>query len=609
MIKFIGGASKVTGSAFLLETGNAKILIDCGIEQEKGIEKDNNEIIEKKINEIGKADICILTHAHLDHSGLVPLLVKKRKVNKIISTPATKELCRLLFNDFQRIQEENNDIPLYSYDDIESSFEIWDEIDDRNTIELFDTKITFYNNSHIIGSVSVFIETHNGNYLFSGDIGSKLQQLMDYPPDMPDGNVDYLILESTYGNKSHDSSDRDRLLEIAKTTCENGGKVLIPSFAIGRLQEVLYTFSNYNFNFPVYIDSPMGSKVTNLIKEYNIYLKKKLRRLSITDDLFNNKYIAINTSNQSKELSNSKEPAVIISASGMLEGGRILNHLEQIKNDENSTLIFVGYQAQNTRGRKILDGEEKVRCRIEKLNSFSAHADQDELIDYIERLKYTPYKVFLVHGEKEQREILAKRIISKKIRVELPENYSQGKEILIEKKVVLNINTDNMCNFASYRLMPFSGFIVEKDDRIEINDKNWFDMIWNEEYNKMRSQIVAEDFSTDQNEDSMALPDMSHDKIIENIEYLFNIKILSKNRIKEFWEEFCKGQKAAIKYITQVHRKNPNTGRRNWNPPEGDFTDNEIEKLYETAYNTLLSLIKYDKSKVYNILINFNPKL
>ncbi len=604
MIKFFGGASKVTGSAILFEIANHRILIDCGAEQGFNVTFDE---LEKKIEGMPKIDYCILTHAHIDHSGLIPLLVKKRKVNAIISSPATKSLSAILLNDYAKIQQENAvGFPLYTENDVASSFLLWQEKDNKRVININNMEITLYNNSHIVGSTSVFVKTDEGNYLFSGDIGTSLQQLMDYPPEIPSENIDYLILESTYGDRKHNVSDKGRLKEIIEQTCSNGGKVLIPVFAVGRLQEVLYIIAKENIKYPVYVDTPMGNRVIDLIEDYRFYLKKEIRRLIVEDKIFG-EYTTVNSNLQSINLAESKEPAVILSASGMLEGGRVLNHLQTIKDDKKSTIVFVGYQVEGSRGRKILDGEESVQCGIEKLSSFSAHADQEELIEYVNRLPYMPYKIFLVHGEKEARESLAKALKKMKLRVESPSNLDEIITIKFNTKPVYFQIKPEFIQFGGYNLAPFAGFVVEKEEYFEVVDKTWFDQVFKDISSQTLSQIQPVINTEEELYVEIDIDDA--ETIKKNIDFLMKEKVLSKKRLKEFWEQYINGPTAARAYVLKIHKKNENTGIRRWQQPEREMPEEEKEMLFEMAYKTLTAATYLEQNVLYNLLTGLEIKI
>jgi len=605
-ITFFGGANQVTGSCYLLETCNKRILIDCGLEQDKQVDV---EILKKKIESIPSVDVCFITHAHIDHTGLLPFLVKKKKVNKIYSTSATRELSKLLLEDNMKLQALNSNGDsniLYNENDLINTMLLWEIRDENNIIKINgDIEVVFLYNAHIIGSVSVYIKTTEGNFLFTGDIGTKQQKLMSSKIDIPD-DVDYLVMETTYGNKIHNSTDRERLHGIIDKICRNGGKVLIPVFAVGRLQEILFELTKNNLPYKVYVDTPLGSKVTVLTDDYKFYLSRSLRKLN--DEIIFGDYIPINTSNQSRSLAESDEPCVILSASGMLEGGRVLNHLESIKNDPKSALVFVGYQAEGTRGRRIYDGEEVVLCQIERLSAFSAHADRSEIFEYFNQLPVLPYKTYLVHGESEQRKEIYKDLKRRKIRVEMPNNFDNFRcnSFIEDKHFVINIPLD-FFTLSSYRIAPCLGYIVDKGDSYEIVSREWYDNLYNEQVSKIM-EIVKEKQESELNTDieDETIPSMDIETVRNNIRVLTEVKVYTKTRKKDFWEELIKGKKALLKYIEDIHRKNPNTGKRRWSPPQvGDkFLENsEAEEYYELAYSTGKALLNFEKSVVYKLLM------
>ena len=612
-LTFIGGASKVTGSAHHLTVKDTSFLIDCGAEQEEGITSEN--YIEK-VNTIPVVDYCLLTHAHFDHCGLIPLAVKRKKIKKrIVSTPATKALAEMILRDSAKIQKQESDNPVYTDNDIDDALLIWDTKDDGTSFSLEDIKVTFLMSSHIIGSASIYIKTDTGNYLFTGDIGTELQQLMDYPPHIPKESVDYLIIESTYGDKIHEKDDKEQLYRIIKDTCNAGGKVLIPVFAVGRLQELLYTLEKTTLQWQIYVDTPMGDKVTKLQEEYALYLKRKIRKDILKGDtnIFG-EYKTINTNNLSKELANSSDPCIILSASGMLEGGRILNHLETIKTNKNSSIVFVGYQAQGTRGRRILDGEESVACKVHRLSSFSSHADADELYSYITGLSSLPYKTYLVHGEEHQRNELLKRLKKLKIRVYTPHNLESGEKSVIdtEKKIVITTPV-TFFEFKGYKLAPFAGYIIEHEDKIEITDKSWLNELLSREEEELGKSIGVQLAEEKVSKEELST-EMTGDEFKNNIEKLFQYQIFSKGAIKGFYDELKeKGEKAALKFAFDKHFKNLNTGKRRWNPPAGNFSEEEVEKLYELAFNTLKKAVEIKEKNginaIYNVFKNYVSNL
>lgn len=443
-VSFLGGVDTVTGSCHLFSAGGQSVLIDCGIHQEENTKPDEFDIpIENEV------DYCILTHAHLDHSGLLPLLVKRKKIRKnIISTIATKLVAQVLLEDFANIYYQKNRKPLYNDKDLENTFNKWITYDYNIDIPLTkNLQARFYDAAHIIGSSSVYLTYHNEyDILFSGDIGTKNLNLMDYPPKKPN-NASYLVLESTYGDRNHTNNLKETI-DFILNILDGGGKVVIPAFSVGRAQEVIYILNKYGIKYTIYLDSPMSNKVTELSDVFMPFLKKID---DIKENLFKG-YIPVKDYKQSLTLTGSNEPCVIISASGMLTGGRVIHHIDAIKDDEMSAVVFVGYQAEGTRGRRLLEGKELVKCKIFKGNGFSAHADRDELVEYATSFANNPNTVFLTHGEQKQREELQRAIQSRGLNVVLPE---KNKPYIINKTIYpidgkdlnLNKNESGFDNF------------------------------------------------------------------------------------------------------------------------------------------------------------------
>jgi len=597
---FLGGVDKVTGSAHIFETADTKICIDCGMEQES---PDVAQMFADKVDKMPKVDALLLTHAHLDHSGLIPLAVKKKKVQRIVSTPPTKELSEKLFYDSVKIL---GDMCPFSEEDIKETLFRWEAVDYLKPVEINgDVTAVFHDSSHIIGSASVMLKTSEGNVLYTGDIGTRLQKLVNYPPHTPKEDVHYLIIESTYGNKRRTSSELDisQFIEVIKSTIEDKGRVLIPVFAIGRLQEVLYVLNQHKISkiAKIYVDTPLGSTVTEICDRYLAYLPHQIRskvNLSLKEDVFG-EYETVNTHKQSVELSETTEPCVILSASGMLEGGRVLNHLERIKNNPKSAVIFVGYQAENTRGRRIVDGVEKVSCRVYRFDGFSAHADKEELINYIEQLSYFPFKVFITHGECEQRTAFKEELIKRKIRAELPqpETVYEEKGISTHKPLILpNNNGITFTEFGGKVFAPVCGWLVSNETSYEIKPPEWINSL----FAGMKVSLKLPDSLVLTEREGVKVDALSLDEIKNNLKELRAVGILSNKLAKEFYEKLTKeGKQAAEQYVIEKHRKNPNTGKRRWNVPD---TDKDPEILYETAYSTLMNLTELSHEEVYRIL-------
>jgi len=446
-IQFIGAARTVTGSQHLLTINGKKILLDCGLFQ--GRRKDTYEKNKNFKFDPKEVDALILSHAHIDHSGNIPQLVKDGFEGPIYATSATKDLCKIMLEDSAYLQQRDiewlmkknkkhiPDEPLYSIEDVEETIQKFVSVDYNSATEIFPGVAAYFQDAgHILGSAGILLEIEeDGNkkirFGFSGDIGR---------PDMPIirntdvlRDLDVLIMESTYGNRLHSQSDEVEE-EVAKTVREvfdRRGKIIIPSFAVGRTQLLVYVLhklfdQNRIPEIPIYVDSPLALKATEVFKDHPECFDRETERIFLEsgDDPFGfGRLKYITTVDQSKELNDIKDPMIIISASGMAEGGRILHHLANNVGNPKNLVLFVGYAAEHTLARKIMDGMEKVnilgeehsvKCKIKTMDYFSAHADQNELLDY---LKLNPQKrlknIFLVHGEEEQALPLKEKIIQK----------------------------------------------------------------------------------------------------------------------------------------------------------------------------------------------------
>lgn len=617
-LRFLGGAGTVTGSLYILEYEDYKIAIDCGIEQESYAEKD--ELIQKyvdKIESMPTVDLLILTHAHLDHSGLIPLAVKKGKIGKVLSTEPTRDLAFLLFNDTLKIMDN----AIFGREDINKTLFLWETIDYLKEYKIENSNITIklYDASHIIGSASVLIMTPQGNVLFSGDIGSKIQKLVSYPPVYPKEDIHYLIIESTYGGKERKDLDEKEIIEKIKAIIHRKGKILFPVFAIGRLQEILYLLTNNKLDelVDIYVDTPMGNSVTDLCDKYVAYLPPAIRKkidVSLSFNIFGGNYKVINTSNQSVSLiDNLKDkPAVILSASGMLEGGRVLNHLKHIIEDEKNAIFFVGYQANGTRGRKILDGEECVKCEVFQIQGFSAHADQSELLDYIRHLKYYPHKVFIVHGEDEHREKFADKLREMKIRTEIPklnEIFEVSASSGTNNTNFLKINIPlEWVNIKDTEIAPIgSCWLTKTENGYELNGTDWFEnMFYNQEFESQKMSIMKMIV----NEVGEVFEDEDIESIEKKLPKFKEMGLLSNKMSQEFYEKLSReGEKVAQQYIIDKHRKNENTGKRRWNIPTELLDYQNEEEVYEDIYNVLMSMTKLPINQVYMLFKKAGVKL
>ncbi len=435
-IKFLGATRQVTGSSYFLDADGVKILIDCGLFQERDYSHRNWEAFPVPPDQIQH---LLLTHVHLDHCGLIPKLVKEGFTGDILLTSASKELFPIVILDSARIQEEDaayekersekegrkEPLPetlLYNVQDAEKCFPLLKDVSYEDYVKLSDrVKVCFHDAGHILGSAMIEIvvqdENRSQNIIFSGDIGQWDKPLLDNPSVFD--RADYVIMESTYGDRNHDNSQDigERLSKIVNDTVNVGGNVLIPTFAIERAQELLYYFDRlaqakkipYIMTF---LDSPMAVEITKVFERSMRFFDKE------TLDLFKDGQspfefpglMLVKTVEASKAINLIKGSTVIMASSGMITGGRIEHHLIRNITRPESTLLFVGYQAVGTLGRQILDGVSPVeiygqfypvRMKIEKIDAFSAHADMNDLQRWLNNFKSPPKHVFLTHGEEE----------------------------------------------------------------------------------------------------------------------------------------------------------------------------------------------------------------
>ncbi|HLY59962.1 MAG TPA: MBL fold metallo-hydrolase [Terriglobia bacterium] len=440
-LTFLGAAGTVTGSKYLLEAAGERLMIDCGLFQgEKELRLRNWNPLPIPPSSI---NWLVLTHAHLDHVGYIPKLVKDGYAGPIYATPATVELARLTLPDSGHIQEEDAAyanktqsskhspaLPLYTLEDATKSLELFSPVDESKPFELSSHySLRFFHAGHILGARSIEVTIReNGQtlkVLFSGDLG-RFNQLIIKEPGVPDP-ADYLICESTYGDRLHPTDDfRPRLAKIVEATAQRGGSVVIPSFAIGRTQELLYVFRDLIEKgamraIPIHVDSPMAINVTDiLLRHHEDDNLEATDLLAHGDKLFSPPNVHFDrTVEESKALNASKTPCVIISASGMATGGRVLHHLAQRLPDPRNTVLFVGYQGAGTRGRTIQSGAQAVkiyaemvpiRAQVESIENLSAHADYGEILKWLGRISAPPRQTFITHGEPGPAESLREKI-------------------------------------------------------------------------------------------------------------------------------------------------------------------------------------------------------
>lgn len=420
-ITFFGATEDVTGSKYLVEHEHTKVLIDCGIFQ--GNEELNKRNWDPLPIDPKTIDAVVLTHAHIDHTGYVPLLVKNGFKGKIYCSKATYALCRILLIDSGSVQENNakkeHKKPLYTRREAEESLKYFQTVAYDSPIALHSSlSCTLIRSGHILGSSFVVLSDGNTILTFSGDLGRPDQIIMKSPPQLK--HTDYLVLESTYGDRLHDTGDPiEQLGDIINQTVKKGGKIIIPTFAVGRAQKVLYYLYQLKQkhtipNIPIFLDSPMAIKVTDLYCEFPDEHKFSVK---LCEDIFG---IAtyIHNIDDSKHIDRMKGSAIIVAGSGMADGGRIVDHFKHFISDANNTIVFVGYQADETRGRDLVGGAREigidgktypVRADIKKLDMLSAHADYNEILAWLSSFGHIK-QVFLTHGEIQASESLQKKI-------------------------------------------------------------------------------------------------------------------------------------------------------------------------------------------------------
>ncbi len=419
-IHFLGASQTVTGSKFLLETPQKNILIDCGMFQ--GL-KELRELNWKDFNfDVSTIDIVLLTHAHLDHTGYLPRLVKQGYNGKIIGTPPTLEIAKIILLDSAKINEEDAErankenftkhhpaLPFYTLKDAEQTikkFEASQKDQWYNISE--DIKYRFNYNGHILGATFIELNISGKMFVFSGDIGREEDVLL-FPPSKPQ-KADYLFVESTYGNKLHPKEEvSKKLIEVINKTVHNRGALIIPSFAVERLQTLMFLlWKLYDEgkipNIPIFIDSPMGNNVLNVFERFASWHK-------IAPTEFNNMKNRMNIITSYKETwetIDDPRPKIVIAGSGMITGGRVLTYLKQLIDEKSTTVLIVGYQAEGTRGRQLLEGAHElkffgkyypVKATVEHIDSLSAHADQEGIVSWLSEIKNTPQSTYLIHGE------------------------------------------------------------------------------------------------------------------------------------------------------------------------------------------------------------------
>ncbi|MCS7184192.1 MAG: MBL fold metallo-hydrolase [Patescibacteria group bacterium] len=425
-IKFYGGVKKVTGANYLVEAGKIKFLVDCGLIQGKNVcELENFEEFPYSAREI---NFVLITHAHLDHIGRLPKLFKEGFDGYIYSTLPTKDLAREIIMDSKKIVEENclsfNKDSFYTEELIEKIFQRWKTIDYYKELKIDELKIKFYDAGHILGSAFIYINFQNEIITFSGDLGSQ-DSILKPTDELPE--TDYLILESTYGDRLHQNleSRKNILEDIVEETIREKRTLIIPAFALERSQEVLYDLISLIEDkkvpeITIFLDTPLGIRILNIYEKYYEYLNEEAKNFFIKRNYENLEYLKIIEEKNIYGIVNYPSPKIIISSSGMLKGGKIIPILKKFIEKEETTILFVGFQVEGSLGRNILEGQKEViiddenyqvKAKIEKLLSYSGHKDQKGIVEWVKPQRKRIKKIFLVQGEKEAK-------ISLKIKLE-----------------------------------------------------------------------------------------------------------------------------------------------------------------------------------------------
>ncbi|MFC1898010.1 MBL fold metallo-hydrolase RNA specificity domain-containing protein [Candidatus Cloacimonadota bacterium] len=440
-LTFYGATGTVTGSRFHLEIEGKNLLIDCGMFQ--GPKRVRLKNWEEFPVSPATFDYILLTHAHIDHSGYIPKFVREGFKGKIICTHATAELCKVMLKDSAHIQEEDAKwankkgfskhspaLPLYTAEDAEKAITLFQPVHYGEFFQLSETtRIKFHDSGHILGSALIDIKTktaeNSRKILFSGDLGRPEVPVLNEPDQVY--NVDYLILESTYGQRLHESTDPiSDLVDVIKRSMDRGGSLTIPAFSVGRTQTLLYLLRLLEDegkipSYPIFVDSPMAIEALNIFKAHisDFDLFARMQKMA-GKDIFHPKNLHICRSKQeSMSINNHRSGCIIISASGMVTGGRIVHHLAQRLPDPKNTVLLIGYQAEGTRGRTIMDRKETVKihgkevpinAQIEMIDGFSGHADYNEMLAWLMPFNKPPKQVFMVHGEEEASQSMADKI-------------------------------------------------------------------------------------------------------------------------------------------------------------------------------------------------------
>ena len=542
-ITFLGATQTVTGSNFLVEGANKKFLVDCGMYQGQAKEEIENEA--PFLFDVNEIDFVLLTHAHIDHSGRIPKLYKDGYRNNIIATKATCDLCSIMLPDSGHIQEVELEWknkkrvrkglepqePLYTAQEALESISLFSPANYDEIIDIDENiKIRFNDAGHMLGSSIIEVWVTEGGEtkkaVFTGDLGNNDIPLLNAPSMIED--ADFLVMESTYGGRHHIRNDEKAklFLKIVSETIEKNGNVIIPSFAVGRTQEILYELDkirdsqNLSDEFyeqyeqlmkvPVYVDSPLAISATEIFrKNMNLFKEEVKQRIEKGNNPLEFPGLQFSkTAQESKALNERNESAIIISASGMCEVGRIKHHLKHNLWNPNNTILFVGYQAVGTLGRSIVEGAKKVKifgeeiavnARVEYIEGYSGHADQEWLMNFIYSLLKKPKHIFLVHGEPEGQLILKEKILQEtEIPVTIP-SFGETYELNDKMEVISKLELPDKYKYIRLEILDRIANLKEEivdmeeiilEDKLKENKKDEDIVLLSQKIKELEKQIL-----------------------------------------------------------------------------------------------------------------------